>query len=335
MIEIRHEESLYYRNTFGIHATASVFVESDNVAELADYIVSLSNPSSVLLLGGGSNVLFVSQRCDVVICPVMKEIELIDETSEFVIVRTGAGVSWDDFVCWCVEHNYAGVENLSYIPGNVGACPIQNIGAYGAEVKEVIEKVEAVEMATGKKIEFSNQQCQFGYRDSFFKNNKGKYLITYVQFRLSKKFEPNLTYSDLKVELSRNIPITIENLRQAVISIRKRKLPDPNDLGNAGSFFKNPLISIEKFNELRMLDPYLRMYPVSEELCKISAAWLIQQCRWKGMRDGNVGVHEQQPLVIVNHGGVTGKDVINFARRIINSVQYKFGIELEPEVNIV
>ena len=337
MIQILHDVALFPYNTFGTPATASVFVETDDIAELADFIKSLSDPFTTFVLGGGSNVLFVSDRCDLVIHPVMKGIELIDETDDHVIVRAGAGEVWDDFVNWCVEKHYAGVENLSHIPGTVGACPVQNIGAYGAEAKETIETVEAIEMATGQNVTFSNQQCRFDYRDSFFKNEKGKYLITAVQFRLSKRFEPNLRYTDLKLELSRTVHVTMDTVRQAVISIRSRKLPNPAKLGNAGSFFKNPTINNAKSEEISQYDTQGQalLYPASHGLWKISAAWLIRQCGWVGIRDGNVGIYKRQPLVIVNHGGATGKEILDFARKIIDSVNDKFGIALEPEVNMV
>jgi UDP-N-acetylmuramate dehydrogenase len=295
----------------------------------------LSEPSGAFVLGGGSNVLFVSDRAEVVIHPVMKGIEPVDETDDHVWVRAGAGEIWDDFVSWCVNRHYAGVENLSHIPGTVGACPIQNIGAYGAEAKETVELVEAVEKKTGQTVAFDKQQCLFGYRDSFFKRNKGKYIITAVRFKLSKRFEPNVKYTDLEMELSRHIPVTLENMRQAIINIRRRKLPDPSELGNAGSFFKNPTIDIEKWKEISQTYPQAPLYPVSQGYWKISAAWMIQQCGWKGIRQGNVGTHIQQPLVIVNYGGANGKEVLNFAQKIIESVERKFGIGLEPEVNIV
>ena len=337
MINIRQEVSLLPYNTFGTPATALVFVESDDVAELADFVRSLSDPFAATLLGGGSNMLFVSDRCDLVIHPVMKGIEVVNETDDHVWVRAGAGEIWDDFVDWCVQRNYAGVENLSHIPGTVGACPVQNIGAYGTDAKETIDMVETIEMSTGQTVTFNNQQCQFDYRDSFFKKNQGKYFITSVQFKLSKKFEPNLKYADLRLELSRTVHITIEAIRQAIINVRSRKLPDPAILGSAGSFFKNPTINNLKSEEISQYDTHGQalLYPISHGLWKVSAAWLIRECGWMGVQDGNVGIYKRQPLVIVNYGGATGKEVFNYARKIIDSVNEKFGIELEPEVNIV
>jgi UDP-N-acetylmuramate dehydrogenase len=265
----------------------------------------------------------------------MKGIELIGETDDQVWVRAGVGEIWDDFVGWCVHRNYAGVENLSHIPGTVGACPIQNIGAYGVEAKETIQLVEVIEKETGQAVTFTSEDCRFAYRDSFFKRAKGKYIITAVRFCLSKRFEPNLKYADLETELSCNVSLSPEDVRQAVINIRRRKLPDPSELGNAGSFFKNPAIDAEKSSEINRLYPQAPMYPASQGYHKISAAWLIQQCGWKGVRDGNVGTHGQQPLVIVNYGNADGKEVLDFVMKIIESVDRRFGIRLQPEVNMV
>ena len=335
MIKFSNEVDLKPFNTFGISATASVFVEADEAAELAELVRSLHINSPVLLLGGGSNILFVSERCPIVYRPAIKGIEVLSQTDADVLVRAGAGEVWDEFVCWCVKNGYAGLENLSHIPGTVGACPIQNIGAYGAEAKETIEKVETIEVATGQVVTFNNKQCLFGYRDSFFKQNKGKCIITAVCFRLSKIFVPNLTYRDLQTELTHETDITIGKVRQAVINIRSRKLPDTAELGNAGSFFKNPTISNNKLQSLRKIDPLLSVYPVTEEFSKISAAWLIRQCGWSGKRHVSVGVHKHQPLVIVNYGDATGKEIVDFADRISDSIRKRFDIELEKEVNIV
>ena len=342
MIIIRQEVPLLSYNTFSLDAIASVFVESDNVCELVDYVRNIGRDPA-LILGGGSNILFVSKRCEIVIHPVIKGIELIDETDENVLIRVGAGEVWDDFVSWCVNRNYAGVENLSHIPGTVGACPIQNIGAYGVEAKETIITVEAIEMETGETVTFNKKQCLFDYRDSFFKKNKGKYLITNVYFQLSKHFEPNIKYNDIRLELNLNsLPcgeglegVNIATMRQAIINIRSRKLPNPTEVGNAGSFFKNPTINSNKAQKIIELYPQASLYPVSQECWKISAAWLIEQCEWKGKRNGAVGVHSSQPLVIVNYGGATGNEILDFARKISDSVFDIFDIKLESEVNIV
>ncbi len=335
MILIRQEVPLLTYNTFGIPATAGVFAESDDITELSDFIRSLSDPSPAFILGGGSNVLFVSERCDTVIRPSFNGIEPVDETVDNVSLRVGAGEIWDDFVAWCVKNNYSGAENLSHIPGTVGACPIQNIGAYGVEAKDIIESVDTIEIATGSRVIFNNKQCQFDYRDSFFKKNKGKYLITAVQFKLSKHFVHDIKYTDLKIELARVPAITIEAVRNAVIGIRGKKLPDPAELGNAGSFFKNPTIDTAKSTEISRIDTHVPLYPVTHGYWKISAAWLIQQCGLKGARSGRVGTYPKQPLVIVNYGNATGKEVLDFAEMIMNTVAEKFGIRLEPEVNII
>ena len=314
---------------------AARFIECDNVDEMSDFLSSLPNPSSSLFLGGGSNILFVSGRCETVIRPVFKGIELTGETDDHVSVSVGAGEIWDDFVAWSVEKGFSGAENLSNIPGTVGACPIQNIGAYGVEAKDIIESVEAVEIETGNRICFNNEQCLFDYRDSFFKKNKGKYIITAVRFRLAKKFIPNIKYTDLKIELARALSITPDSVRRAIISIRGRKLPDPAKTGNAGSFFKNPTINAEKSAEISQYDSQAPVYPITSECWKISAAWLIQQCGLKGLKTGRVGTYPKQPLVIVNYGGATGREVIDFAEKIIDAVDKKFGIRPEAEVNIV
>ncbi len=336
MILIRQDVNLLPYNTFGIPATAASFVECDDASELVDFFRSHSQSSSCLILGGGSNMLFASDHCDCIVHPAIKGIELIDQTDEEILIRVGAGEVWDDLVKWCVEKNYAGLENLSAIPGMVGACPIQNIGAYGVEAKDVIEHVEAIEVVTGKELVFNNKQCNFGYRDSFFKRNKGKYLITAVQFRLSKNFIPNVKYADIQMELARVPIVSIDVVRKAITDIRSKKLPDPSELGNAGSFFKNPTITTEKSTEINQLyNNSVPLYPVSSNSWKISAGWLIQQCGWKGVREGNVGTHKRQALVIVNYGGATGTEILDFAQKIIDSVNEKFGIRLEPEVNVV
>jgi UDP-N-acetylmuramate dehydrogenase len=335
MISIRKEVSLLPYNTFGIPATASTLVEVDSITELNDFLKPLSRPSSILVLGGGSNTLFVSGDYGTVIRPVLKGIELMEETAGSVLLRAGAGEIWDNFVSWCVDRNYAGVENLSHIPGTVGACPIQNIGAYGVEACNVIEAVETVKMETGETVVFTNEQCRFDYRNSFFKQHKNTYLIVAVQFRLSKNFVPEIKYTDLKAELSSITNLNIRTVRQAIIAIRSRKLPDPAELGNAGSFFKNPAIDAGKATEIIQKEPQAPVYKAAGGLCRISAAWLIQQCGWNGVQIGRVGVHQRQPLVIVNHGHATGKEILEFAEKIINSVNNAFGIHLEPEVNIV
>ncbi|GHT21593.1 UDP-N-acetylenolpyruvoylglucosamine reductase [Bacteroidia bacterium] len=332
MLSIKHQVSLLSKNTFGISATADTFVASDNIAELQDYLRTAAMP--VLVLGGGSNLLFVSDSCPLVVHPTLKGIERMDEDRETVLIRACAGEVWDDLVMWSIARNYSGLENLSLIPGNVGACPVQNIGAYGAEAQNVIETVEALHIADGKLQQFSRAECRFGYRDSFFKQNKGKYLIVSVTFRLSKTFVANLTYSGLKSALP-NENISIAMVRDAVVNMRRQKLPDYQFLGNAGSFFKNPAVSLRQAEVLKSEYPPLPVYAAGEGLQKLSAAWLIEQCGWKGKRSGNVGAYERHPLILVNYGGASGKEVLDFANEIIRSVDEKFGVRMESEVNIV
>jgi UDP-N-acetylmuramate dehydrogenase len=332
MILFRKEYPLLALNTFGIAATAGLFVESNSTGRLHSFIRSIPDPCSAFVLGGGSNVLFASGRCELVIHPVMKGISIVTETENNVWVRAGAGVIWDDLVSWCVGRRYGGLENLSLIPGTVGASPVQNIGAYGTEVKDCIEAVDGIAMSTGQMGTLSNRECMFGYRSSVFKTGKEKYLITAVRFKLSKKFEPNTGYADLKTELQEFPHPTMGDVRAAVIRLRLRKLPDPDKLGNAGSFFKNPVIDAAKADELRSLYPSVSLYP-AQGGWKISAAWLISQTGC--LRDGNVGVYERQPLVLVNYGGASGEEIIRFAGKVIDSVFCKFGIRLEPEVNII
>jgi UDP-N-acetylmuramate dehydrogenase len=334
MIDIRNNVPLLAYNTFGIASLAATFVASDNAGELADYLHVQQLPPATLILGGGSNILFVSDHCEMVIHPTLKGIE-VTEDKETVLVRAYAGETWDDLVAYCVAHNYSGIENLSAIPGTVGACPVQNIGAYGVEAKDVIEQVETLELSTGKTVLFNNDACQFAYRDSFFKHHKGKYLVTAVSFRLSKTFAPDLRYAGLEAELSREKERTLGALREAVIRIRRQKLPDYRELGNAGSFFKNPAIPIELSETLKQSYADIPLYPATTASRKVSAAWLIQQCGWKGIQKGTVGACRTQPLILVNHGHATGKEVLDFAKEIIESVEQKFGIRMEPEVNIV
>ncbi len=334
MIKIQQQVSLLPYNTFGVQATASEYIETDNLNELSDFIRSTTFNPSPLILGGGSNVLFITDHCALVIHPAFKGIEIANEDETNVWLRVGAGENWQDFVSWCVQHRYSGVENLAFIPGHVGACPVQNIGAYGVEVKDAIEKVEAVDMSTGEYRQFNNEQCHFNYRDSYFKQNKGKYLITFVHFKLSKSFVPNLKYVDL-VNCLNGREISIETVYQAIIDIRRKKLPDPADISNAGSFFKNPVIDGEKASAIEEQYPSVPLYHVDSSSYKISAAWLIQTCGWKGVREKNVGTYPGQPLVIVNYGGATGQEIWSFATKIRDSVNGQFGILLESEVNMV
>jgi UDP-N-acetylmuramate dehydrogenase len=281
-------------------------------------------------------VLFTKDFEGLIIQPLVPDITVLDDTNDSLMVRAGAGVNWDTFVEWCVIRGVYGIENLSFIPGSVGAAPIQNIGAYGVEVKDTIIKVEGVNMDSKKPFELINADCEFGYRDSIFKNKlKGKVIINNVVFRLSKT--PNLitNYGNLEEEIGKLGEKTLQSVRTAVINIRKKKLPDPAILGNAGSFFKNPIVSKSTYNSILTKNNTVPSYPLSDEFVKIPAGWLIEQCGWKGKQIGNCGVHKDQALVIVNYGNASGSEIINLATQIQDSVKNEFGIELELEVNVI
>jgi UDP-N-acetylmuramate dehydrogenase len=337
MISIEETFSLKSFNTFGLKAYTRFFAEADNVEDLKTVLnVFQDNPLPKLILGGGSNLLFTRDYEGIVIYPDLKGKEIAREDEKNVCIKAYAGENWDQFVAFCVSNNWGGLENLSLIPGNVGACPIQNIGAYGVEVKDVIDSVEAWNLETGEKKIFSNAECCFGYRDSIFKNDlKNKYLIVSVVFQLSKQPVPNMNYKDVLEELKNFKTISIDTVREAIINIRHRKLPDPEEYGNAGSFFKNPVVSINLFKKIKDEYPEVPSFPVNEQHVKIPAAWLIQTAGWKGVREGNTGTHPTQPLVIINYGGASGMEIFNFAKKIQLSIHEKFGIELEMEVRIV
>lgn len=337
MTNLLENYSLKHLNTFGIDTKAKFFCEVstiDEIRELAAEPKFAEIPK--LILGGGSNLLFVNDFEGLVFQSKITGIEILEEDDAFVTVRVGAGENWDNFVNHCVTKKWGGIENLSDIPGTVGASPIQNIGAYGVEVKDVIENVEVINLKTLETKLFSAAECHFDYRDSIFKRSENKHLfITSVTFRLTKFNAFFIGYKDLSEELKKYKDITLQTVRHAILAIRKRKLPDYKELGNAGSFFKNPVISLEKVEELKQKYEQFPLFPVSDSSSKIAAAWLIDQCGWKGKRIENVGVHENQALVIVNYGNATGKEVLNLANQIIDSVSEKFGILLEKEVNII
>ncbi|MDR0713478.1 MAG: UDP-N-acetylmuramate dehydrogenase [Bacteroidales bacterium] len=337
MITFRRHISLLPYNTFAVPAVADTFIVSDNAAELTHELHELRRknrlPETMLILGGGSNVLFVSSPSWVV-HPDFKGVKIEKEDESTVWVRAYAGETWDDFVAWCVERDYSGMENLSAIPGTVGACPVQNIGAYGREAKDVIEQVEVFDITEGEMLSFSRKDCTFNYRDSFFKHHRGRYLIVSALFGLSKTFTPQLSYAGLMEEMG-NKPVTPATVREAVISIRRRKLPDCTVLGNAGSFFKNPAVPVRKAGLLQQQYPSLPVYPAAKGYRKVSAAWLIEQCGWKGTRKGNVGCFGLQPLILINCGNASGKELMDFANEIMDSVEKKFDIRLEPEVRII
>lgn len=325
--------SLLAHNTFGIEARCSRFLEYSTVEEAQDIALLLKSP--YLLIGAGSNLLLTGDFDGMVVHSALRGIEKIDATH----VRCGSGEVWDDVVAWCVAHTLYGAENLSLIPGEVGASAVQNIGAYGAEVKDFISSIEAVEIGTGKQCLFSREECQYGYRDSRFKHEwKNRYLITHVTYQLSNDSSlQRLDYGNIRSELEHrgiNQPTPLE-LRQVVIDIRNSKLPDPKVMGNAGSFFMNPVVERSKYEELLRMYPQMPHYYIDENHEKIPAGWMIDQCGWKGRSLGPAGVHDRQALVLVNRGGATGADIVALCQRIQHDVHEKFGIEIHPEVNIV
>lgn len=338
MIEVREDCSLKAYNTFDIDVKCKYFVESDDEEELRAFVAEYEwEPSEILILGGGSDFLFTEDFDGTVFYPHMQGMEIWKEDEKEVWVRVGAGVEWDDLVAWTVERGWGGIENLSLIPGHVGAAPVQNVGAYGMEAGERIEWVEAIELEKAVRVQIAGKNCRFAYRDSLFKTEwKNKYLITRVIFRLSKQPEFRLDYGALRQELAKvETPLTLSDVRQAVIRIRQAKLPDVKVLPNAGSFFKNPHVPRLQAERLREQYPEMPVYEVDEACCKLSAGWLIEQCGWKGRRLGKAGVYEKQALVLVNYGGATGVEIARLANEIRKTVFMKFGIWIEPEVYVM
>ena len=310
----------------------------DTVAEAQKALPKLASDNErLLILGGGSNLLLTGDFDGTVIHSHIMDMEQHDDGEEHVLLRCGSGLVWDEVVAQCVADGLYGAENLSLIPGEVGASAVQNIGAYGAEVKDLITTVEAVEIGTGRIVHFTNAQCEYAYRQSRFKRDwKNRFFITYVTYRLCRTFVPHLDYGNIKAALAKKgivMPTPIE-LRQAIIDIRKAKLPDPKVEGNAGSFFMNPIVQRSKFEALQALYPDMPHYIIDAERVKIPAGWMIEQCGWKGKALGRAGVHHKQALVLVNKGGAEGSDVLALCRRIQADVKAKFGIDIYPEVNI-
>lgn len=335
-MNIQQNISLKEYNTFGIDVTAKRFVSVESFYELQEVI---KQEKDIFLLSGGSNMLLTGDIEKLVVHVNIKGISIDAESESHVNLTVNAGEDWHQFVLWCLDQNYGGIENLSLIPGNVGTCPIQNIGAYGVEVKDVITKVEGIDIATGKRIEFSNEQCLFGYRNSIFKNElKGKCVLTSVSFRLTKKNHIlNTSYGAIEAELNTQgiASPTIKDISNAVIKIRQSKLPDPKEIGNSGSFFKNPVISTDHFEKLKGAYPNIPSYPISEQEVKVPAGWLIETAGFKGKRFGDFGVHKKQALVLVNYGNASGKDIYKLAQEIQQTIQNTFGISLEIEVNVI
>jgi len=335
-LDIKENISLKKYNTFGISAFAKRFISIDSVYQLQQL---LKIEKDFFLISGGSNMLLTKNIDKLVIHINTKGISIDKEDDNFVYLTVNSGENWHDFVSWCVSQNYGGVENLSLIPGNVGTCPIQNIGAYGVEVKDTITMVEGLEIVSGKMIRFSNEDCKFGYRNSIFKNaHKGKIILTSVRFKLTKKnHKINTSYGAIETKLnSNNISNpTLKDISDAVISIRKSKLPDPKEIGNSGSFFKNPVIPMNQFLKLKKEYSSIPSFPVSDSEIKVPAGWLVEQSGFKGKRFGDAGVHNKQALVLVNYGNASGVEIYELAKKIKKEVLIKFKVALEIEVNII
>lgn len=337
---IRENESLRQYNSFGIAAKAKFFSSVSNVESLKHALqLPLSKAMPVFILGGGSNILLTKDIAVYVIKIEIRGVTVLEEHDDFVELKVGAGELWHPFVMHCIEKNWAGLENLSLIPGTVGAAPMQNIGAYGVEVKDAITSVEVLMRDSLETRTFLNKECHFAYRDSIFKNElKDKCIITHVNFRLRKKnHQYNVSYGAIQdvLKAKGKAELNLKKISDAVIEIRQSKLPDPAKLGNAGSFFKNPTLPISKLQSLQNKFGDIPHYVVSDKFVKLPAAWLIEQCRWKGKRIGAVGVHEKQALVIVNYGDAKGEEIWQLAMQIKASVKEKFDVDLHPEVNII
>lgn len=331
---VKQNISLLMYNTFGIDVNAQKLIEFHQLNDVVAYVEagSLKN-TEFFVLGGGSNLLFSADIATVLLKPCMQGINLLSETDDFVFLKAGAAVVWDDFVAFCVQNNWQGAENLSLIPGEVGASAVQNIGAYGVEAVDIIEQVEAVDLHTAEVRIFSNEACEYAYRHSIFKTTlRNRFFITSVVFRLSKKHNFQLNYQHLEAEVKVRGEINLQNIRTTIIDIRQQKLPDTTVLGNAGSFFMNPIVVKSIYQNLQSQYPEMPHYYVSETHEKIPAAWLIDRCGWKGKQLGRAGVHKNQALVIVNCGGATGQEIKLLAEKIQVDVYQKFGIQLVPEV---
>lgn len=327
--------SLLPYNTFGIDVSASRFLEYASVAELEEYIAQGAVTTPFLHIGGGSNLLFTKDYDGLILHSRIGGIEVTAEDSQAVSLRVGAGVVWDDFVACCVEHGWYGAENLSLIPGEVGASAVQNIGAYGVEVKDLITAVETVNIQGYERV-YSVEECEYAYRNSIFKRPENKSVfVTYVRFRLSKEERYTLDYGTIRQELAKYPAPTLSIVRKVIIEIRESKLPDPKVTGNAGSFFMNPIVAKDKLEALQRDYPRIPYYELPDGRVKIPAGWMIDQCGWKGKSLGPAAVHDKQALVLVNRGGAKGSDVIALSDAVRASVRDKFGIDIHPEVNVI
>lgn len=338
-MDIIENYSLKLYNTFGIEAKAKYFVDVSTINDLRKVLVFRRQKDlPILFIGGGSNMLFVDNFPGIVLKLNLKGIEILKEDNDYVYVKSQGSENWHHFVEWTLEHDFGGLENLSLIPGNVGTAPMQNIGAYGVEVKDYIVEVQTLELETGNERIFTNEECHFGYRESIFKNElRGKYVLVAVTFKLTKQnHQLHVDYGAIKTELDSEqiINPTIQDISRAVIKIRESKLPDPSQIGNSGSFFKNPVISNDEFAEIEKNHPQIAHYKTDSGI-KIAAGWLIEQAGWKGKRFGDAGVHDKQALVLVNYGNATGKEIYDLSEQIIEDVKAKYGVTLEREVNII
>ena len=326
-------------NTFGVDVKAKYFVSINTVNELIELTkTKVFKDLQLLILGGGSNILFTKDFDGLVILNSIKGKEIIDQTQESIFLKIGAGENWHELVMYTVDNKWGGIENLSLIPGNTGTAPMQNIGAYGVEIKETFVELEALEISSGKIVKFNNSDCEFGYRESVFKNKmKNQYIILNITLELKKNPELNINYGDVKAILeSQNINNpSIKDVSDAIISIRQSKLPDPKIIGNSGSFFKNPIVSLNQLELIKKKYPNVVNYKINENEFKIAAGWMIERAGWKGKKFNNYGVHEKQALVLVNYGLANGMEIFNLSEEIILDIKDKFGIKLEREVNII
>ncbi len=327
--------SLLRHNTFGIEAKAAHFVEFASVCELAEFLGGGFTGKS-LVIGGGSNLLFVDDFDGTVFHSAIMDIDVVEESAADVLLRVGSGVNWDALVAYTVEQGWSGLENLSLIPGEVGASAVQNVGAYGVEAGDLIEKVETIRIADAVSCSFTKSDCDFAYRHSIFKAaEKGRHIVTYVTYKLRKSADFKLSYGNLKDKVDELGGATLANVRRAVCEIREAKLPNPEQIGSAGSFFMNPIVVAEKAALLREQYPAMPQYPLPSGEVKLSAGWLIEQCGWKQTPHEHVGVYKNQALVVVNLGGATGRDVLDFASAVVASVKERFDVDLNMEVNVI
>lgn len=337
-MKIEHHVSLKPYNTFGIDVRAAHFVSVKTVEELRE-VLHLNEYPKKMILGGGSNILLKKNVDALVIYIAIKGISVVEETEDHIYIKAAAGENWHEFVIYCVNHEYGGIENLSLIPGNVGTAPMQNIGAYGVEIKDSLIQCTALNIKTGEEYTFTNSECEFGYRESIFKNSeKDNFVLVSATFKLTKRNHVLHTdYGAIKEQLTENqiASPTLKNISDAVIAIRQSKLPDPKIIGNSGSFFKNPIVARSVFEEIQKTHPQMPFYELNENQIKIPAGWLIEQAGLKGKRFGEAGVHDRQALVLVNHGMATGEEIWEVALKVQNAVEERFGVSLDMEVNVI